>query len=178
MDGKLTGKRILALDYGTKRIGVALSDELGWTAQPLETYRRRTLEADLAHIAALVREHEAGEVVLGLPIRTTGELGPEAAAVEDFRRRLQPLLSVPIVTWDERHTTQSAEELLIEADLSRAKRRQVVDRVAAAILLQSYLAGRTSRVSYADSSTMPDAPSVEDWPTDDNGSWNGGAPSG
>ncbi|HSE57907.1 MAG TPA: Holliday junction resolvase RuvX [Nitrospiraceae bacterium] len=178
MDSKLMGKRILALDYGTKRIGVALSDELGWTAQPLETYRRRTLEADLAHIAALVREHEAGEVVLGLPIRTTGELGPEAAAVEDFRRRLQPLLSVPIVTWDERHTTQSAEELLIEADLSRAKRREVVDRVAAAILLQSYLAGQTSRASRTDSSTTPDAPSVEDWPIDDNGSWNGGAPSG
>lgn len=179
MDSKLKGKRILALDYGTKRIGVALSDELGWTAQPLETYRRKTLEADLAHIAALVREHEAGEVVLGLPIRTTGELGPEARVVENFRQRLQPLLSVPIVTWDERHTTQSAEELLIEADLSRAKRKQVVDRIAAAILLQSYLAGQASRDPLVDSSDAPGAPSAEEWPTDDDdGSWNGGAPSG
>jgi putative Holliday junction resolvase len=126
-----------------------------------------------------VREHEAGEVVLGLPIRTTGELGPEAAVVENFRQRLQPLLPVPIVTWDERHTTQSAEELLIEADLSRAKRKQVVDRVAAAILLQSYLAGRTSRASHPDSSDAPGAPSAEEWPTDDDeDSWNREAPSG
>lgn len=176
MDSKLKGKRILALDYGTKRIGVALSDELGWTAQPLETYRRKTLEADLAHIAALVREHEAAEVVLGLPIRTTGELGPEAAAVEHFRQRLQPLLPVPIVTWDERHTTQSAEELLIRADLSRAKRRQVVDRVAAAILLQSYLTDRPGSASHPESSNVLDPPSAEEWPTDDDvASWNGGA---
>lgn len=172
------GKRILALDYGTKRIGVALSDELGWTAQPLETYRRRTLDADLAHIVTLVREHEAGEVVLGLPIRTTGELGPEAAAVEEFRRRLQALLSVPVVTWDERHTTQTAEALLIEADMSRAKRKQVVDRVAAAILLQSYLASQTTATFRAERSQPPGASAAEDWPTDDGGPWNEGVPSG
>jgi putative Holliday junction resolvase len=172
------GKRILALDYGTKRIGVALSDELGWTAQPLETYRRRTLDADLAHIATLVREHEAGEVVVGLPIRTTGELGPEAAAVEEFRRRLQGLLSVPVVTWDERHTTQTAEALLIEADMSRAKRKQVVDRVAAAILLQSYLAAQTTMVSPAGSPDAPGASSADEWPTDEEGSWSEGVPSG
>lgn len=178
MDSKLKSKRILGLDYGTKRIGVALSDELGWTAQPLETYRRRTLEADLAHITALVRDHEAREVVLGLPIRTTGEVGPEAAAVEEFRRRLQPLLSVPIVTWDERHTTQSAEALLIEADLSRAKRKQVVDRVAAAILLQSYLASHTSAASHSDSADASGIALADDWPTDPEGSWGEGAPAG
>ncbi len=136
----MAATRILALDHGTKRIGVALSDELRWTAQPLETYQRRSLDADLAHIQQLVREHEVAQVVIGLPIRTTGELGPEAQAVELFRQQLEARLPVPVVAWDERHTTQTAESVLLEANLSRAKRKQTIDRVAAAILLQSYLA--------------------------------------
>ncbi|MFO0773891.1 MAG: Holliday junction resolvase RuvX [Nitrospiraceae bacterium] len=134
--------RILALDHGSKRIGVALSDELGWTAQPLETYHRRTHDADLAHIKQLVTEHEVARVVIGLPIRTNGELGPEAQAVEQFRQQLAAILPVPVEAWDERHTTQTAEAVLLEADVSRAKRKLVIDRIAAAILLQNYLASR------------------------------------
>lgn len=137
------GARILALDHGTKRIGVALSDELGWTAQPLETYHRRSLDADVAHIRQLVQDHEVGLVVIGLPIRTNGQLGPEAQAVEQFRKHLEAALPVPVEAWDERHTTQTAESVLLEADLSRAKRKQVIDRVAAAVLLQSYLASQS-----------------------------------
>lgn len=132
--------RILALDHGTKRIGVALSDELRWTAQPLETYHRRTVALDIAHIQQLVRDHEVARVVIGLPIRTNGELGPEAQAVEQFRQQLAAVLPVPIDAWDERHTTHTAEAVLLEADMSRAKRKQVIDRVAAAVLLQNYLA--------------------------------------
>lgn len=132
-------RRILALDHGTKRIGVALSDELGWTAQPLETFERRTLDRDIAHIQALVRVHEVGQVLLGLPFRLSGEEGPAAQAVRRFVERLQAALPVPVVTWDERMTTKAAEELLIAADVSRKKRKGAVDRVAAAILLQSYL---------------------------------------
>ena len=131
--------RILALDHGTKRIGVALSDELGWTAQPLETFERRSLARDIAHIQELVRTHEVGQVLLGLPLRLTGEEGPAVTAVREFVSRLAEALPVPIVTWDERMTTKAAEELLIAADVSRKKRKGVVDRVAAAILLQSYL---------------------------------------
>jgi putative Holliday junction resolvase len=139
--------RILALDYGTKRMGVALSDELGWTAQPLETFERRTLDRDFAHIQQLVNAHDVREVVIGLPLRLNGEEGPAVQAVHLFVDRLGEVLSVPIVMWDERMTTRSAEELLIAADVSRKKRKGIVDRVAAAILLQGYLEANTASTS-------------------------------
>ena len=139
--------RILALDYGTKRIGVALSDELGWTAQPLETLERRTLDRDLVHIQELVTAHDVREVVIGLPLRLNGEEGPAVQAVHLFVARLGEVLSVPIVMWDERMTTRSAEELLIAADVSRKKRKGVVDRVAAAILLLGYLEAKAASTS-------------------------------
>jgi len=153
--------RILALDHGTKRIGVALSDELGWTAQPLETFERRTLERDIAHIRDLVRAHDVGQVLLGLPLRLNGEEGPAARAVREFVARLGETLPVPIITWDERMTTKAAEELLIAADVSRKKRKGIVDRVAAAILLQSYLEAQTSASPRAGSGG-PDRDRVEE----------------
>jgi putative Holliday junction resolvase len=134
--------RILALDYGTKRIGVALSDELGWTAQPLETFERRTLDRDIAHIAALVGAHDVRRVVLGLPLQLDGREGPAVRAMREFVAKLEAGLSVPVVLWDERLTTKAAEDLLIAADVSRKKRKGAVDRVAAALLLQSYLAAQ------------------------------------
>ncbi len=84
----MAGPRILALDYGTKRIGVALSDELGWTAQPLETFERRTLDRDVAHIASLVNTHEVGQVVLGFPLQLDGREGPAILAMRDFASTL------------------------------------------------------------------------------------------
>jgi putative Holliday junction resolvase len=158
----------MALDPGTKRIGVALSDELGWTAQPLETFERRTLAQDVAHIQQLVREHAVREIVMGLPIRLNGELGPEAEGVKRFIHELEQSLTVPVVAWDERLTTKSAEQLLIQANVSRKKRRGVVDRVAAAILLQSYLRslsdeqGSFSAADAASTETTADSP----WPTE------------
>lgn len=131
--------RILALDHGTKRIGVALSDELGWTAQPLETYERQTLDLDIAHILDLVKSHDVAKVLLGLPLRLNGEEGLAVQAVHQFLERLAEALPVPVVTWDERLTTKDAEELLIAADVGWKKRKGLVDRIAAAILLQSYL---------------------------------------
>lgn len=131
--------RILALDYGTKRIGVALSDELGWTAQPLETFERRTLDRDVVHIAALVESHSVERVVLGLPLQLDGREGPAVQAMREFTDKLEASLPVPVVLWDERMTTKAAEELLIAADVSRKKRKGIVDRIAAAILLRSYL---------------------------------------
>ena len=131
--------RILALDYGTKRIGVALSDELGWTAQPLETFERRTLDRDVVHIAALVESHSVERVVLGLPLQLDGREGPAVRAMREFTDKLEASLPVPVVLWDERMTTKAAEELLIAADVSRKKRKGIVDRIAAAILLRSYL---------------------------------------
>ena len=137
--GKLMPSRILALDHGTKRIGVALSDELGWTAQPLETYERQTLDLDIAHILDLVKVHEVGKVLLGLPLRLNGEEGLAVQAVHQFLERLAEALPVPVVTWDERLTTKDAESLLISADVGWKKRKGLVDQIAAAILLQSYL---------------------------------------
>jgi putative Holliday junction resolvase len=139
--------RILALDYGTKRIGVALSDELGWTAQPLETIDRRSLDRDIAHIAALVRSHEVARVVLGLPLQLDGRQGPAIEAMREFAAKLEAGLPVPLVLWDERLTTKAAEDLLIAAVVSRKKRKGAVDRIAAAILLQSYLAAQSPDAS-------------------------------
>ncbi|THJ23331.1 MAG: Holliday junction resolvase RuvX [Nitrospira sp. CG24E] len=136
----MEGKRILALDYGTKRIGVALSDELGWTAQPLETLNRRTLDRDIAHIASLVGTYEVRQVLLGFPMQLDGREGPAIQAMREFQARLEQGVTVPVILWDERLTTKAAEDLLIAADVSRKKRKGVVDRIAASILLQSYLA--------------------------------------
>ena len=127
------------MDPGTKRIGVALSDEMGWIAQPLETFERRSLDADVAHIRGLVEQHDVDRIIMGLPIRTSGEIGPEAEGVRRFAAKLEQSLPVPIIAWDERMTSKMAEQMLIEANVSRRKRKGAVDRVAAALLLQSYL---------------------------------------
>jgi len=153
------GSRILAVDPGTKRIGIALSDELGWTAQPLETYERRSPQADVAHIQKLVEQHHVSRIVMGFPVRLDGTLGPAALQVQEFIRQLERMVTVPIVTWDERMTTKEAEELLIQADMSRRKRKGTVDRVAAAILLRSYLA------SQGDADTDLAQPTKEQDPT-------------
>lgn len=154
----MEGKRILALDYGTKRIGVALSDELGWTAQPLETLNRRTLDRDIAHIASLIGTHEVGQVLLGFPLQLDGREGPAIQAMREFQARLEEGVAVPVILWDERLTTKAAEDFLIAADVSRKRRKGVVDRIAASILLQSYLASlepvsKRGSESWADTET-------------------------
>jgi len=131
--------RILALDLGSKRVGVALSDEMGWTAQGL-TVLARTPKADfLAAVKELARNHEVERIVVGLPRRMDGSLGPEAQGVLDLVRELEDCLGLEIVTWDERLSTAAAERTLLEADLSRKKRKQVRDKVAAVYILQGYL---------------------------------------
>ena len=139
-----TGRRILALDYGTKRIGVALSDELGWTAQPLETIARKSLDADVARIRELVRRHEVKEIVIGMPVQLDGHAGPAAQSARQFQEVVQTAAGVPVIAWDERLTTKAAEQMLIEADVSRKKRKGAVDRIAAALLLKSYLEHQSS----------------------------------
>ncbi|MDH5738993.1 MAG: Holliday junction resolvase RuvX [Nitrospira sp.] len=157
--------RILALDYGTKRIGVALSDELRWTAQPLETFERRALDWDVAHIATLVSSHDVERVVLGFPLQLDGRQGPAVLAMRVFAEKLEAGISVPIILWDERMTTKAAEDLLIAADVSRKKRKGVVDRIAAAILLQSYLEAQASS-SAVDGTTSAVDGMEETWATD------------
>lgn len=131
--------RILALDVGTKRIGAAMSDELLLTAQGLDTIRRRDDGTDMKEIAAIVENNGVREIVLGLPINMDGSQGPKAREALDFAARLSAIVKVPVKTWDERLTTMQAERALLEADMSRSKRRGVIDKLAAQIILQSYL---------------------------------------
>lgn len=131
--------RILGLDVGTKTIGMAVSDPLGWTAQGLETIRRTRLEADLACLAGLARHWEVEKVVVGLPRNMNGTYGPKAEAIRQFGREVEATLHLPVDYWDERLTTVAAQKTLLQGDVSRAKRKQVIDKLAAVLILQNYL---------------------------------------
>jgi len=131
--------RILAIDHGTKRMGIALSDELKMIAQPLEFIPARPFPDFLARLNELLREKEVELVLVGLPRSLNGGNGPAALKVEEFVDALKSAVPVPIKTWDERLTSAQANRLLIEGNVRRRKRKANVDKMAAAILLQSYL---------------------------------------
>jgi putative Holliday junction resolvase len=131
--------RYLALDVGDVRIGVAASDETATLATGLPTLRRVGPRKDVKAVAALVRGHEAGEVVVGLPRSLDGSEGPQARKVLAFMDDLRGALPVPVVPWDERFTTAMATQTLRQAGVSRRDRREAVDQVAAVLILQSYL---------------------------------------
>ena len=131
--------RILAIDHGTKRMGIALSDELKMIAQPLEFIPARPFPDFLARLNELLREKEVELVLVGLPRSLSGGNGPAALKVEEFVDALKSAVPVPIKTWDERLTSAQANRLLIEDNVRRRKRKANVDKMAAAILLQSYL---------------------------------------
>jgi len=137
--------RILGLDVGSKTIGVAVSDEMGWTAQGITTIRRTNEEADVAAVRDLVNEYGATEVIVGLPRRLDGSLGEAAQTVLAFAERIREAVSAEVKTWDERMTTVAASKMLIEADVSRKKRKQVIDKLAAVLILQAYLDYRVRR---------------------------------
>lgn len=152
--------RIMALDPGEKRMGVAMSDEMGLIAQPLETHACASPDEVVAHVQSLVTAHGVAEVVVGLPIRMSGEPGKAAERVHGFIERLAQALDVPVVPWDERLTSKAAERMLIQANVSRSKRKGAVDRVAAAVLLQSYLDRRTVNDTERDA-FVPDWPEMD-----------------
>jgi len=131
--------RIMALDMGTKRVGVALSDEMGWTAGGLAVLERNPKKAFLASLKNLVEENKVQRLVLGLPKRMDGTMGPEAEHVMTLVGELKAFLGLEVVTWDERLSTVAAERVLLEADMSRKKRKLVRDKVAAVYILQGYL---------------------------------------
>jgi putative Holliday junction resolvase len=134
--------RYLGLDVGDRRIGVALSDETATLASGLPTLERVGPRKDVKAIAELARRHEVVEVVVGLPLRLDGSVGPQAQKVLGFMEDLRGVLRVPVVPCDERLTTVAAEEALIEGRVSRRDRKALVDKVAAVIILQGYLDGR------------------------------------
>jgi putative Holliday junction resolvase len=131
--------RILGLDIGTKRIGVAVSDPLGITAQSVAVVECKGSEKDLERIASLVKEYKVTEIVVGVPYNMDGSEGPQAQQVRRFMAEITARVGLPVREWDERLSTVAAERVLLEADMSRAKRRKVIDKVAAVIILQGYL---------------------------------------
>jgi putative Holliday junction resolvase len=133
--------RIGGLDVGERRIGVAISDEMGWTAQGLAVVTRTDLAADLEALRASFAPYEPSSIVVGFPRNMNGTVGPQAERVRAFAGALESALGIPTVLWDERLSTVGAERALLEADLSRAKRRRVIDKVAAVLILQGYLDG-------------------------------------
>ena len=134
--------RVIGLDVGDRTVGVALSDETGLLGQGLTVLRRRDPESDLRRIEELCSERGVQEVVVGLPRLLSGELGPQALKVLAFVDGLRLRLPIPVATWDERLTTRVAERAMIEADVSRKRRRERIDQVAAAVILQGYLDAR------------------------------------
>lgn len=131
--------RTLGLDVGDKTIGVAASDLLGWTAQGIETILRTSIKKDLQRLEELVKTYEVTKIVVGLPKNMNGTIGPQGEKVLEFVERLKRRFNVEVVLWDERLTTVAAERSLIEADVSRKKRKEVIDKMAAVYILQGYL---------------------------------------
>ncbi|NQU03287.1 MAG: Holliday junction resolvase RuvX [Syntrophaceae bacterium] len=131
--------RILALDYGSKRIGVALCDELGITVQGLATITRKSRARDIEKISGFVEEYNVEKIVIGYPVRLDGTEGIQCEKVSKFAGILSSHLSIPIIKWDESLSTKEAETILIEAEMKRKKRKKVIDKLAATIILQGYL---------------------------------------
>ena len=131
--------RVLGIDFGTKRIGLALSDPLGFTAQGLETLAVQSKQKTLDYLVKLCKDLGVSEVVVGLPVNMNGTLGPKAQEATGWAEKLREVLNVPVKTWDERLTSRQAGRLMIEEGLSRQRQKENSDRLAAMILLQSYL---------------------------------------
>jgi len=134
-----THRRILGLDVGSKTIGMAVSDPLGITAQGLETIRRQNKRTDLELLERAIRDHDVREIVVGNPLRMSGAEGRQSEKIAAFAEELRKRFSLPVHLWDERLTSVQANRLLREAELSIAKRAAAVDRMAAVLILQSYL---------------------------------------
>jgi putative holliday junction resolvase len=133
--------RVMGLDVGSKTVGVAISDELGWTAQGLETLKINEEQNSFGfeQLGKLIHEYKVEIVVVGLPKNMNGTIGPRGEASQRFAQELETRFGITPILWDERLTTMAAERVLIEADVSRKKRKKVIDKMAAVMILQGYL---------------------------------------
>jgi len=129
----------MGLDVGTHTVGIAISDELGLTAQGLKTLKRKSMEGDLREITTIIGQFAINKIVVGLPKNMNGTLGERAENVIRWIEVLKDKTQLPVVTWDERLSTVGAKKVLLEADLSRRKRKKVIDKLAAVLILQGYL---------------------------------------
>jgi putative Holliday junction resolvase len=139
-------KRILGLDVGDVRIGVAVSDPLGITAQAVSTIRRQGLEKDIEALRVICEEYDSGTVVVGKPLNMDGSVGPQAEKVFAFAETLASRLRVTLVLWDERLSTAEARKVLIEGGMRRQKRKTIIDQMAAILILQSYLDAQSMKI--------------------------------
>lgn len=130
---------MLGLDVGLRRVGVAISDPLGITAQGLETLQRKNKKYDLQHLNRIIREYDVKEIVVGLPLRMSGAEGAQAEKIQAFAEDLRKHFKLPVHLWDERLTSAEANRLLRETDLSIEKRGKAVDRMAAMLILQGWM---------------------------------------
>ena len=133
------GQRIMGLDLGTRTIGLALSDIRHQVATPLQTIRRKKFTLDAARLLELATSHDVGCFVIGLPVNMDGSSGPRVQATRAFVRNMEKLTAIPFVFWDERLSSAAAERVLLDADASRASRAKVIDKMAAAYILQGAL---------------------------------------
>lgn len=131
--------RIMSLDVGSRTIGIACSDALLMTAQGIETIRRTSLEKDFNRLQELIAEYEVHELVVGMPKNMNGTKGERAEKTEEFVEKMREVIDLPVTYWDERLSTVMAERQLIAADVSRKKRKSVIDKMAAVVILQGYL---------------------------------------
>ncbi|MGL5615624.1 MAG: Holliday junction resolvase RuvX [Sarcina sp.] len=131
--------RILGLDIGSKTIGIAISDPLGWTAQGITTIKRKNFTADVEEVKKIYDQYGVETIVAGMPKNMNGTIGPSGEMVTEFCNKLKESFDPKIEFWDERLTTVAAHKAMLEADLSRAKRKKIVDKVAATYILQGYL---------------------------------------
>ncbi len=131
--------RIMSLDVGSRTIGIACSDALLMTAQGIETIRRTSLEKDFNRLQELITEYEVHELVVGMPKNMNGTKGERAEKTEEFVEKMKEVIDLPVSYWDERLSTVMAERQLIAADVSRKKRKSVIDKMAAVVILQGYL---------------------------------------
>ncbi|HET7751293.1 MAG TPA: Holliday junction resolvase RuvX [Terriglobales bacterium] len=139
-----TPGRILALDVGSKTIGRAVSDPLGITAQGLETIRRKNKRADFEQLARTIAEYGVREIVVGYPLHMSGAVGPQSLKMKEFAEELRRHFGLPVHLWDERLTSAQANRLLRETEMSIRRRAQVVDKLAAVLILQSFMEARGS----------------------------------
>lgn len=141
--------RIMGLDVGDKTIGVAVSDRLGLTAQSVEVIHRSTVDRDFARLSELVADFEVKHIVVGLPINMNGTIGPRAKLCQHFAKEMEKTIGLPVTLWDERLTTMAAEKTLLSADVSRRRRKQVIDKLAATLILQAYLDAQRRKEPHA-----------------------------
>jgi putative Holliday junction resolvase len=141
--------RILGIDFGGRRVGLAVSDAMGISAQGIDTMERRNRRSDFDYLARVLKKHAIAEIVIGLPLRLSGEEGIQAEKVKVFADELRKRFALPVHLWDERMSSAEAHRLLDETEMHHTRRKEVIDQMAAVLILQSFLQARAARAEHS-----------------------------